>query len=183
MARAKVVDRIAAAALGVSVMLGAGAVTAQPVASSSADPERLVLAQKIYALMGDQTLSSMTGALKGMLATTLQGQGVDALGDGIDELTPKVIRSTARIMAQDFSAAELRDMLAFYQSPTGQSVLRRMPEITRQSVQVSLSLLPDFMRRFEADYCGRITCSAQEQQAFAQLNTRLAQGRASGPAH
>jgi hypothetical protein len=50
-----------------------------------------------------------------------------------------------------------------------------MPLVTQQSVQISASLLPGFMQRFEADYCGRVTCTPQEQQAFAQINARLAQ--------
>jgi hypothetical protein len=78
-------------------------------------------------------------------------------------------------MAQDFTTAQLHDMLAYYRSPTGQAMLHEMPEITRQSLQLGASLVPQMMRDFEADYCGRITCTAQEQQGFAQLNARLSQ--------
>jgi uncharacterized protein len=139
-------------------------------------------------MLGDRTLQSLTDTLKTVMSSSLRAQsGQDAaraeavqaaLGDSLQDMMPRLMQGTARIMAQDFTTAELRGMLAFYQSPTGQAVLRRMPEITRQSAQMSVALLPDFMRKFESDYCSRITCSAQEQQAFAQLNARMAQGRA-----
>ena len=178
----RVTTRLAGAALA-AMFAGGGAVQAQPAPAGPVDPERLALAQKIYAMVGDQTMQSLTQALKTMMATSIEGRTTNdpartqalqaALGDSLDDMMPKVLQGTARIMAQDFSAGELRAMLAFYQSPTGQTVLRRMPEITRQSMQVSLSLLPGFMLKFEGDYCGRVTCSAQEQQAFAQANARL----------
>jgi uncharacterized protein len=179
------VVKLGLAAAALAAVLVGGPAGAQP--AGPVDPERLALAQKIYAMMGDRTTQTLAGAVKGLLSTSLQADaGGDparaqalqaALGDSLDQMMPKVLEGTARIMAQDFSAQELRDMLAFYQSPTGQAVLRRMPEVTQQSMQVSLSLLPGFLRTFETSYCRRVACSAREQQAFAQMNARMAQTR------
>jgi hypothetical protein len=41
----------------------------------------------------------------------------------------------AGVYAANFSADELHDMSAFYQTPTGQKVLRMMPTIAQQSLQ------------------------------------------------
>jgi uncharacterized protein len=176
----------AAVTAAAALLMAAGGAHAQ--AEGAVDAERLALAEKIYAMMGDQTMRSITGALKGALSASLKAEaGQDtaraqavqaALSDSLDDMMPRVVQGTARIMARDFSAQELRDMLAFYQSPTGQAVLRRMPEVTQQSMQMSLSLLPGFMQKFESDYCARITCSPQEKQAFDQLNARMSQSRA-----
>ena len=87
---------------------------------------------------------------------------------------PKIVRQTAMIMAQDFTAEQLEAMLAFYRSPTGQAVLQQMPLITRQAMQTSNGLLPGFTEKFRADYCARVTCTDQDNQVFAQIAAHMA---------
>ena len=173
------VSKALAGAAALSI-LAAGSAVAQP----APDAEREALAQQIYQLMGAQTLNATSGALKAMMSSmTGQAGGADvvraramqaALSDSLERMMPKVLQGTVQIMAQDFTTEQLRAMLAFYQSPTGQAVLQKMPQITQQSVRLSLSLVPQMMRDFETDYCGRITCTDKEQQAFAQVNARMA---------
>ena len=128
--------------------------------------------------------------MKGMMANMSARPGVDparteamkaALMDSFGRLTPRLLDGAAEIMAQDFTTAQLHDVLTYYQSPTGQAMVHKMPEITRQSVQLGVALVPQMMRDFETDYCSRVACTAQEQQMFSQLNARLAQGAPSAP--
>jgi hypothetical protein len=42
----------------------------------------------------------------------------------------------ASVYANNFTAAELHDLTAFYKSPTGQKLLRMMPVITSQTMAV-----------------------------------------------
>ena len=181
---------LAALALGVSASAFAQPAAAPP-GGPPPDAERLALAQQIYQLMGTQTLGATTGALKTMFgsmmahtggADSAHAQAVQAaLSDSIDKMIPRVLQGTVQIMAQDFTADQLRGMLAFYRSPTGQAALQKMPEITAQSIRLSQSLIPQMLRDFEADYCRRITCSDKEQQAFAQVNARMSQSFAAAP--
>ena len=161
-----------------------GAASAQP-AATAVDPQRVALAEQIYAMIGQQTVQGVGRALTAMMSSTMRGvSGQDpargaamqaALGDSLTILTPQVLHSTARIMAEDFTTEQLRGILAFYLSPTGQALLQKTPLITRQALQVSTSLLPGFLETFEADYCRRVSCTEPEKDAFAQVNVRMAQ--------
>ena len=42
-----------------------------------------------------------------------------------------------------YSEQELQDMLAFYQSETGQSVVKKMPEVMAASMQITQQLMKD----------------------------------------
>lgn len=169
-------------AAGLAALALAGPAGAQPAAPP--DPERMALAQQIYELMGSQT-QTISQAMRGMMTTMMKSAGgadgarqqavQGALSDSLDKMMPKVLHGTVEIMAEDFTAEELRGMLGFYRSPTGQAVLRKMPAITQQSMRLSLSLMPQMMRDFQADYCARVTCTDKEKAAFAEVGDRMAQ--------
>uniref|UniRef100_UPI0025EC2256 DUF2059 domain-containing protein n=1 Tax=uncultured Alteromonas sp. TaxID=179113 RepID=UPI0025EC2256 len=42
-----------------------------------------------------------------------------------------------------YTEQELQDMLAFYQSETGQSVVKKMPEVMAASMQITQQLMKD----------------------------------------
>lgn len=42
----------------------------------------------------------------------------------------------ARLYANAFSEAQLRDLIRFYKTPTGQKAIRELPELTRQAAMV-----------------------------------------------
>ncbi|HVG52261.1 MAG TPA: DUF2059 domain-containing protein [Xanthobacteraceae bacterium] len=46
----------------------------------------------------------------------------------------ELIDGMALIYAQNFTAAELRDITAFYRAPTGQKLLEKLPAIAQQSM-------------------------------------------------
>ncbi|MDT0584212.1 MULTISPECIES: DUF2059 domain-containing protein [Alteromonadaceae] len=56
----------------------------------------------------------------------------------------------AQIYKQNFSDKELKDMLAFYQSPTGQSMLEKMPIVTQESMQASQRMMTNVMPKINA---------------------------------
>jgi hypothetical protein len=67
-------------------------------------------------------------------------QVLDALEkDGKDEFhkaLPELIEPIIAIYDANYSAAEVRQLLAFYQSPLGRKMIERMPQITQQSMAV-----------------------------------------------
>jgi uncharacterized protein len=67
-------------------------------------------------------------------------QVLDALAnDGKEEFhkaLPELIEPMIAIYDTNYSAAEVRQLLAFYQSPLGRKMIARMPEITQQSIAV-----------------------------------------------
>jgi hypothetical protein len=67
-------------------------------------------------------------------------QVLDALAnDGKEEFhkaLPELIEPMIAIYDANYSADEVRQLLAFYQSPLGRKMIARMPEITQQSIAV-----------------------------------------------
>jgi hypothetical protein len=174
-----------AGALAALALSGTAVAQPAPIPPPQPDAARMALAQQIYDMIGAGTLDATTKAMHSMMSTMAQSAGgadtarqqamQAALGDSIDKMMPRVLHGTVEIMAQDFTVDELRGMLAFYQSPTGQAVLQKMPVITQQSMRLSLSEVPQMMRDFQTDYCHRVTCTDKEHEAFAQMNARFAQ--------
>jgi uncharacterized protein len=54
----------------------------------------------------------------------------DKMGARINEMEDAVVA----IYASNFSAGELRDLIAFYKSPTGQKFLQKTPIVTQQTI-------------------------------------------------
>ncbi len=65
--------------------------------------------------------------------------------------TTEMVDLMAAIYAQNFNVAELRDIAAFYRTPTGQEMLANLPAITQQSVvagqKMAQSMLGDLQQR------------------------------------
>lgn len=148
----------------------------------------MALARQVYALVAGPSLD---GDVR-VLSTTLEVQVaqsmaakdrvraraiVDAVNESIDDIKPQIADSAVRAMAADFTPQQLRDMLAFYQSSSGQAALHKLPIITRQSLSTTLSVLPDLMASVETDFCAKVRCSSQDHQAFAAAAARLAAAR------
>jgi hypothetical protein len=64
-----------------------------------------------------------------------------------DTMKPKL----AKLYAENYTEAELRDIIAFYQTPTGQKTIAKMPVLMQESLVMSMSgvqaNMPEFQRR------------------------------------
>ncbi|GGF53504.1 DUF2059 domain-containing protein [Alteromonas lipolytica] len=49
-----------------------------------------------------------------------------------------------------YTEQELQDMLAFYQSETGQAMVRKMPEVIAASMQITQGMMGDIMPKIQA---------------------------------
>ncbi len=58
------------------------------------------------------------------------------------EFATKVMEDAPAIYARYFTAAELRELLAFYGTPIGAKALRTMPQITAEALKLVMSRLP-----------------------------------------
>ncbi|MHA6493536.1 DUF2059 domain-containing protein [Pseudomonas borbori] len=76
---------------------------------------------------------------------------------GWDKLKPDMVK----LYTRNFNEQELKDLIAFYESPLGQKVLQKMPTLTAESAQLTQSkldnavpqvnkLLDDMTRELEA---------------------------------
>jgi hypothetical protein len=143
------------------------------------------LAQKVYDLIGPQTLSPSTRALAASLSVEVARAVTNkdiarakaimaAVNDGLEDIKPSLADATVTLMTQDFSSEQLQALLDFYQSPTGQAALKILPRIASQASTLSLKMTPEMMTTIRDSYCGRVKCTAQEQAAFTAIAQRAA---------
>jgi len=143
------------------------------------------LAQKVYDLIGPETLSPSTRALAASLsvqiARTVTNKDIArakaimaAVDDGLDDIGPSISDATVTLMTDDFTTEQLQALLDFYQSTAGQAALKILPRIASQSSTLALKMTPEMMTTIRDSYCSRVKCSAQEQGAFTAIAQRAA---------
>ena len=147
--------------------------------------ERLALAQQVFDITGAPALRaqarSLTAGLSVQLATAMSARDpahaqtmVAAVGDGLTSITPQLQAEAVSRITRDFTADQLKEMLAFYSSPTGRLAARRMPLILQQTVGSVLTYLPQMMHGIEDSYCSRVKCTRAEKKAFDDVAARMA---------
>ncbi len=165
---------------GLSPPVVAGAPSAAHV-----DGQRLALAQQVFDITGAPALRaqarSLTAGLSVQLATAMSARDpahaqamVAAVGDGLTSITPQLQAEAVSRITRDFTADQLKEMLAFYSSPTGRLAARRMPLILQQTVGSVLSYLPQMMQGIEDSYCSRVKCARAERHAFDDVAAKMA---------
>ena len=153
--------------------------------SAHVDGQRLALAQQVFDITGAPALRaqarSLTAGLSVQLATAMSARDpahaqamVAAVGDGLTGITPQLQAEAVSRITRDFTADQLKEMLAFYASPTGRLAARRMPLILQQTVGSVLGYLPQMMQGIEDSYCSRVKCSRAEKKAFEDVAAKMA---------
>ncbi len=149
------------------------------------DGQRLALAQQVFDITGSPALRaqarSLTAGLSVQLATAMSTRDpahaqamVAAVGDGLTSITPQLQAEAVSRITRDFTTDQLREMLAFYTSPTGRLAARRMPMILQQTVGSVLGYLPQMMTGIEDSYCSRVKCTRAERHAFEDVAAKMA---------
>jgi len=179
---------LALAGLGWAVALAGTAAAQAPAAAPSSkaqlDPQRLAIARQIFDVVGAANLQSMSRALvanmEGAMLKNANGLDaerkqamVDAVSDSVTFIMPKAIDATVDAMAEDFDTAQLKDVLAFYTSPTGRVMISKMPLVMQQTSATLFAQLPEMVHQMEVRYCAKVTCTTSEQQAFAALSAQM----------
>ena len=92
--------------------------------------------QQMFAQRFEQTKAP---ASKKAVLDTYQAKANAALDQAIgwNKLKPDMIK----LYTSTFSESELKDLVAFYQSPLGKKVLEKMPQLTQQSAQMTQAKL------------------------------------------
>jgi hypothetical protein len=110
-------------------------------ADDAPSPDALAAAQELSALVNGETIAQMSGAMTAQIWPSIE----QSLAGKIDaatlaELRAEFERSVAvfagettkfapPVYARHFSAVELREILAFYRTPTGAKALNVMPTV------------------------------------------------------
>ena len=123
-----------------------GAAAALP---ATAQDSKLEKAREVFRIMQadgimDQMLDAVFGQMGAMMqqshpelpqeALTIVREEISA---SLREALPQLIDQVAVVYEQVFTDEELDAMLAFYRSPAGQSMVKKMPEVMGRSAQFS----------------------------------------------
>ncbi|HEY1878625.1 MAG TPA: DUF2059 domain-containing protein [Caulobacteraceae bacterium] len=160
----------------------AHAAAAQPAAtpSASAPPSerQLALARELVEATGISGM--LTAELRDVVGQTYASMAPaaspqtearrkvleEAQADAMSRLAPKIVQSMVDGYARNFTAKELSDTLAFYESPTGKAMVVKMPQLMRGMTANMIRDLPEIRREMGEEACAKITCTAAERTAF-----------------
>jgi hypothetical protein len=139
------------AAVAIAFALCAAALRLRALAQGEASPDSLKAANELMAIMSKDTVQQLVTGLTAQVWPTLE-RALRAKRSDIDQATLTELRKeferiqvqymagvmadAPAIYARHFSAQELRDMLAFYKTPTGQKALQVMPQLTAEVFQM-----------------------------------------------
>jgi hypothetical protein len=120
---------------------------ASPAVAQSPPSDELVAARELIATMRaiDQYKAIMPGIFQALKPAIVQNR--PEVARDFDELMPILLQAmiprlnelaelTATVYAANFTASELRELTAFYRTPTGEKFLQKMPVVTQQSMAV-----------------------------------------------
>ncbi len=135
-------------------------------AQNAPSPEALAVAQELANLFTAETIRQMTASQVASSWAAVEPQFVDKIdAQGMAEVRTLVEQSSEAIAiesmkgwpaayAKIFTLQELRDLLAFYKTPTGIKTIRVMPEflteVSAQSFQSTQALRQDMFARMQA---------------------------------
>jgi len=79
----------------------------------------------------------------------------------------KIKEPMITIYMKHYSEKEIHDMLVFYESGSGKSIIRKMPEVTKESMLISQGMLIDFIPKMQQTFKEieeEITSARKKQQ-------------------
>jgi len=171
----KVFAAIAAAGLLVAGPALAEDAALGPIAPTPAALEHarhLLEAMHMDEMMDQLGAQMMRPMLDAMLKNTPpeKREAVEAMQASILEDTKAMIprhkEAMVQIYARNLTETELKDIDAFYSSPSGRAVLTKVPALTGKLVPVMLADMPAMMNRAFDRYCSKTTCTPEERESM-----------------
>lgn len=147
--------------------LAAGAASAE-----APSPRALELAKRyVTATRMDAFFEGLVSSMSPVLIAPQVGGGAPLSSDQRKVVEEAVVQTTAEVsrqmaaeaapqLAATYSEKQLEEMVAFYESPTGQAVVTKAPELNARMLPMAQDMLPEIQARMQAKVCAKINCSA-----------------------
>ena len=135
--------------------------TAPPTAAAPS-AQALQTAQQLVDLVSRNTrsemISSMTGQMWPAVESSLKAHypNLDAAAltdlrrrseQTVLDFVSDVMKQAPAIYARNFTVAEMRDIIAFYGTPTGAKALKAMPQISADNARLLAQRMPDLQQK------------------------------------
>jgi hypothetical protein len=145
------------------------------VATAAPSPEAIELSRRYFKAM---RLEDSLGKALDLLDPALLTGGGDgdpeqaeamrsATKQALDAAMPRYIEKLTPLLASAYSEEELAALVAFYESPVGQSVVAKSRDVGGISSQAMKDLLPGIMDDAMDRYCQQMGC--EEDEGFAEM--------------
>jgi uncharacterized protein len=162
--------------------LVAAALLAAPLAAhAQGSPRSRALAHQIVEAVGGQktieaTMLRTSESLSAALPTPPGADGAQmrerVLGlvqkESVRYL-PQVLAATEDVYVETFTEAQLQDILAFYQTPTGRALAEKLPEIGERTGRRIAPVMRLMQRDLAYDLCDLQKCTAEQRAQLAKV--------------
>jgi hypothetical protein len=154
-------------AAAVAILAGTPAICAD----APPNPHSMELARKLFGEMHMDTLMSdmMRQMSPAMLAQARKqnpnlserdAQAIqDAVADSMQLMMRRVNERAIPLYASTFSEKELQDLVNFYDSPTGQAMLAKMPVLMNKMGPMVTDMMPEMMADMTTRICAKTDCA------------------------
>ncbi len=168
-----------AALLALCVGVATAKAQTPPTSEAAPSAHKLEMARRIIEATGVNT--TMTGMMRNMIHQMMAKRIADlppdrraqakvledAQADAMDKMLPKIISGMTQQYARIYSEQELSDILVFYESPTGRSLLAKTPLVMQGVTNMMVTdLVPQMLRDMGTEVCAKTACTAEEKAAY-----------------
>ena len=139
-------------------------------ADAAPNPHSLELAKKLFADMHMDTmmtsaLSQMTPALVAQMRQSNPNLSeaeariiTDVVTASTSDMIHKVMDRAAPLYAETFTEKELQDLTDFYNTPSGQAMLAKMPVLMSKMTPIVTELMPEMTADIRTRLCAKVAC-------------------------
>jgi hypothetical protein len=123
---------------------------ASPLRAQAPSPSHLQAAEDLIRVMRTEEMLKK-GTERMLEAQAQQDPSLSGVRDIVDEFMAKALDwqelkpEFVRLYAETYTEAELRQLVAFYQTPLGQRVVETMPDLMARSSEISQRRVREFM--------------------------------------
>lgn len=140
-------------------------------AEAGPNPQSLALSKRLFAAMHMDTLMSsairnMVPAMTAAIAkdnpnlTPEQQRAISEAATEVDQaMMSRMTEQMIPLYAETFSQKELEDSVAFYEGPSGKSMLAKMPTLMARMTPTMVAMMPDLRADMTRRICAKTDCS------------------------
>ncbi len=163
-------------ALGLGQPSLAAPTPAPEATATTATPNALALARRYMAAVHlDRTMSALANnmapviidqqlqahpELKEHMTPELRQAMIEVISEAVLERLPAMNDKMLSIVAETFTEQELTELVAFYESPTGQAVMEKAPSMMRRIPELMATINMPTDEEIGARLCKKIDCKA-----------------------
>ena len=103
-----------------------------------------------------QTLRTQTPSLTDEQSRLVSETVIESTREMTDKMKAPMIDAVAEV----FTEQELRELVAFYEAPTGQALIAKTPELTQKMMAQMPAIMAEMQGKMLQKLCAKVSCAA-----------------------